>query len=287
VVAHTRITKYINEEPELNEEQKQSLILLACKHSNRQSSIMGWISALNFFKRDDFVDRSLFEKGETVRTLIRSLNNSTLNRIFSDLTEILFGDFPSFLQLILDRCRRDSNRKAKALMVELFLRFSEDPVTGATPDDYLAGFHHKDELVRCKTLHFLYSHYGERVLLPMVSEVFKVDRPLSILFCRTLCHFVQLHPQIRWVEEVEKIEGADGMMEKGTNGRDPRWIIFQEMQGSLNRHHFLILNGTEESPQQDCIRDKQGTSANPAPKKDSTGIRLERFAKINSSVKGA
>ena len=241
---------------------------------------MGWICTLNLFKREDFVERSLFEKGETIRTIIRSSNNPKSKRIFSELTEILFGDFPSFLQLILDRCRRDRNRKAKALLVELLVRFTEDPVTGTTPDDYLPGLHHKDELVRCKTLHFLYNHYGTRALLPMVSEVFKVEHPLSALFCRTLCHFVQLHPQISWVEEVEKIKGSDGMMAESTYGRDPRWILFQEMQGSLNRHQFLILNRVDEGAQGHFVQDFQKPPAIVVSQNDSIGIRLERFEKI-------
>ena len=267
MVTYTKIMKYIEEEPQLSQQQKQSLILLACKNSNKYSSLMRWICALNLFQTEDFIERSLFEKEQLVRTLIRSLNDQKSYRIFSELSEILFTSFSSFLELILDRSRKENNPQARALMVELLLRFCETPLRGSFPEDYIPGLHHKDELIRCKTCHFLYKHYGGRALSPMISEVFKINHPLSILFCKTICHFVQLHPEISWVDEVEKIKSSNEMMGQPWHGTDGRQVLLQEMQGSLSRHRFLILNRVCEEPQRQSPAGASRITCNrPLPK---------------------
>jgi hypothetical protein len=247
---------------------------------------MNWIWALNSFRREDFVERSLFEKKEFVRTLMNSLNNPRSYNIFVELSEILLGSFAAFLELILSRSRKENHQQAKALMVELLLRLCEAPLAGSLPEDYLPGLHHEDELIRCKTALFLYSHYGRTALASMVSEVFKINCPLSLLFCKTICHFVQLHPEISWAEDLEKLKRSDGAATQTWAITDARQVLIKEMEGSLSRDQFLMLNPPAEESQDQVFPESLAPSVTLTSKKDSIGVRLERFEKITSSMMG-
>ncbi len=284
---YTRIEKYVNEEQELNPEQKKSLILFTHKNLNRYSSILEWIRALNSFRMESFVEHPSAERGEIIRTFVTSVSDPRSNRLFSGLLEILFGSFFLFLGLVLERSRKESSRKAKALMVELLVRSCEKPVEGSLMEDYLPGLHHTDELIRCRTSHFLYNHYEERALTPMISEVFKSECPVSLLLCKTISHFVQLHPEINWVEEVKKIKGAEGIMAQDAVGNDLRELLLQEIQSSLSRPQLLVLDKVGESRQRKLTQTSQRSSGGAASQKGSIGLRLERFEKITSSFKEA
>ena len=285
-MTHSKMMKYIKEELQLSQEQKQSLIQLAAKNSDKYSSLMSWMWALTSFKREDFVERSLFEKKEFVQTLIKSLNNPRSYNIFVELSEILLGSFAAFLELILSRSRKENHQQAKALMVELLLRLCEAPLAGSLPEDYLPGLHHEDELIRCKTALFLYRHFGRAALPPMVSEVFKINCPLSLLFCKTICHFVQLHPEISWAEDLEKLKRSDGAATQTWAITDARQVLIKEMEGSLSRDQFLMLNPPAEESQDQVFPESLAPSVTLTSKKDSIGVRLERFEKITSSMMG-
>jgi hypothetical protein len=286
MMTHSRIMKYIKEELRLSQEQKQSLVLLAGKNSDKYSSLMNWIWALNSFKTEGFVERCLFEKRDFVQTLTESRNNPRSYNILLEVSEILFGSFAAFLELVLARSRKESHPQARAFMVEFLLRLCEAPLVGSLPEDYIPGLHHKDELIRCKTALFLYKHYGRTALRPMISEVFKINYPLSLLFCKTICHFVQLHPEISWAEEVEKLKGSDGATAQTWSTSDARNLLFREMQGSLSRDRFLILNPPSEESHRQAPSEFPKLSTIAASKKDSIGVRLERFEKITSSMMG-
>ena len=286
MMTHSKMMKYIKEELQLRQEQKQSLILLAGKNSDKYSSLMNWMWALNSFKREGFSDRSLFEKRESVRTLMNSLNNPRSCRIFFELSEILFGSFSIFLELILSRARKENHSQTRALMVELLFRFRESPLAGSLPEDYLPGLHHEDELIRCKTALFLYKHYGRTALPLMVSEVFRINHPLSLLFCKTICHFVQLHPEISWAEDLEKLKRSDGAATQTWAITDARQVLLKEMEGSLSRDQFLMLNPPAEESQDQVFPESLAPSVTLTSKKDSIGVRLERFEKITSSMMG-
>ena len=281
-----KIMKYIKEDPQLSQDQKQCLILLAGKNSDKYSSLMNWIWALNSFKTEDFVEHSLLEKREFVQTLTKSLNNPRSYRILLEVLEILFGSFPAFLEFILARSRKENHPQARALMVELLLRFCETPLSGSWLEDYLPGLHHKDELIRCKTALFLYKHYGRTALPPMVSEVFRINYPLSLLFCKTICHFVQLHPEISWADELEKLKGSDVTTEQSLHAMDTRHVLLKEMQASLSRDRFLMLNPPGEGSLAQVSRGVPKASETVIPQRGSIGVRLERFEKIASSMMG-
>jgi len=278
--------KYIKEELQLSQEQKQSLIQLAAKNSDKYSSLMSWMWALTSFKREDFVERSLFEKKEFVRTLMNSLNNPRSYNIFVELSEILLGSFAAFLELILSRSRKENHQQAKALMVELLLRLCEAPLAGSLPEDYLPGLHHEDELIRCKTALFLYKHYGRTALPLMVSEVFRINHPLSLLFCKTICHFVQLHPEISWAEDLVKLKVSDGAATQTWHATDARQVLLKEMEASLSRDRFLMLHPPTEESQDQVSPGVPKPAALVISKKDPIGVRLERFEKITSSMMG-
>ncbi len=281
---YTRIEKYINEEPELTPKQKKSLILFTHKNLNRYSSILEWVRGLNWFRMESFVQRPSAERGEIIRTFVTSMGDPTSSRLFSCLPEILFGSFYLFLGLVLERSRKERCRQAKALMVELLVRSCEGPVEGSLMEDYIPGLHHTDELIRCRTCHFLYKHYGERALVPMISEIFKIECPVSLLLCKTISHFLQLHPEMSWMEQVKKIKGAEGIMAQNRDGNDSRELLLQEMQHSLSRHQFLVLDKVGDNRQRERIQLHQESSGNAA-QKSSIGLRLERFEKITSSSK--
>ena len=286
MMTHSKMMKYIKEELQLSQEQKQSLILLAGKNSDKYSFLMNWIWTLNSFKWEDFSERSLFEKRESVRTLMNSLNNPRSCRIFFELSEILFGSFSIFLELILARARKENHPQTRALIVELFFRFCETPLNGSLLEDYIPGLHHEDELIRCKTALFLYKHYGRTAISPTVSEVFRINHPLSLLFCKTICHFVQLHPEISWAEELEKLKGSDGGATQTWHATDARQVLLKEMEASLSRDRFLMLHPPTEESQDQVSQGFPKPAALVISKKDPIGVRLERFEKITSSMMG-
>ena len=113
--------------------------------------------------------RALFAgKRKFVQTLMKSLNHQRAGRILLEVLEIVFSSFPAFLEFILARSRKENHLQARALMVELLLRFCETPLSGSWQEDYLSGLHHKDEFIVLTAL-FLYKHYGRAALPFMVS----------------------------------------------------------------------------------------------------------------------
>ncbi len=88
------------------------------------------------------------------------------------------------------------------------------------------------------------------------------------------------------MEEVERIRGTGGTMAQGAVGNDSRELLLQEMQDSLSRHQFLVLDKVGDNRQRERIQLHQRSSGNAA-QKSSIGLRLERFEKITSSSKEA
>jgi hypothetical protein len=97
----------------------------------------------------------------------------------------------------------------------------------------------------------------------------------SPMFYGTLIYFLRLHPEINWVEEIEP------MIHPETSDKGLR-LLHQAMKETVARHQALkglILPSGQSGDR------KQGEALkDEVPRSGLTGIRLERFEKIDSKI---
>ncbi len=235
------IIRYIREKTVISEEQKISIIQMLYKHSNNFDSLCRYLKSLNMLASETYQELLSFERVEVIKTLMRGIEEKTSNDTFGKLVEIFFGEARNFSGIVLIKLQKESGCKAKALMAQLLLHFSDCPVEGSTLQDYLPGLHHRDELFRCKTLLFLYKYYGGEALPLILEEAVKIIPPPSLLFYMTLNHYLRLHPEMKWDEEIKKTIWSKINAPRNQIGKDGLEVLFGQMQDSIPRHEFLSL----------------------------------------------
>lgn len=268
------IIQYIRQKTEISEEQKISLIQMLYKHSNNFGPLCRWIKGLNMFRSVAYQELFSFEKMEVVKDLIRGAEERISSETFEKLIEIFFGKASSFYRVVLSKLQKEKEYKERALLTQLLLYFYNSPVEGSCLEDYLSGLHHQDELFRCKILHFIYKHYGGEALPAILQEVIKITPPSSLFFYMTLNHYLSLHPEIKWDEDIRKTIWSRINLSRNQMAKDGMEVLFGQMQKSILRHEFLSLIHTCEQ------------SSLPIPNesdREPPGGPLERFNKIDSS----
>lgn len=268
------IIRYIREETVISEEQKISLIHMLYKHSNNLDSLCEWIKSLNMFISETYQDLLSFERMEVVRTLIRGVEEKISNDTFGYLVEIFFGKASYFLKVVLSELQKEKECQVKALMSQLLIHFYNYPIEGSSLEDYLSGLHHREELFRCKTLHFLYKHYGGEALPLILQEAINIIPPPSLFFYMTLNHYLRLHPEMKWGVEIQRTIWSRINFSRNQIEKDRILVLFQQMQHSIFRHEFLSLIRTCEQPKLQISHESE---------RDSRSTPLERFEKITSS----
>jgi len=268
------IIRYIREETVISEEQKISLIQILYKHSNNFDSLCSWIKSLNMFISETYQELPSFERAEVVKTLIRGVEEKISNDTFGKIMEIFFGKTPHFSEVVLIKLQKERECQVKALMTQFLIHFSNYPIEGSSLEDYLSGLHHRDELFRCKILHFLYKHYGGEALPLILQEAIKIISPPSLFFYMTLNHYLRLHPEIKWDEDIQKTIWSRINFSRNQIEKDGIEVLFQQMQHSILRHEFLSLIHICEQPKLQISNESD---------REPAGGGLERFKKINSS----
>lgn len=248
------------------------MINLLYKHSNNFGSLCGWVKSLNIFASGAVQELLVFEREEAVKILVRFIEEKRSSETFGKLVEIFFGNSLRFSEAILSHLQKEKECRIKALLIQLLLHFDKHPMEGSSLEDYIPGLHHRDEVFRCKVLHFLYKHYGEEALSPILQEVVKIDPPPSLFFSMTVNHYLRSHPEITRDEEIRSailpgIDFSGNQMEK-----DRMLVLFQQMQFPILRHDFLTLVHTREEPGHN-------------PDGDRMRLMLARFEKVDSFPK--
>ena len=267
------IIQYIRQKTVISEEQKISLMHMLYKHSNNFDSLCRLIKSLNMFSAEAFQELLSFEKAEVVKTLTQGVGERISNDTFGKLVEIFFGKASTFLKVVLSELQKETECQVRALMIQLILHFNNYPIEGSRLEDYLSGLHHRDELFRCKILNFLYKHYRGEALPLILKEVVNIIPPPSLFFYMTLSHYLRLHPEINWDEEIQKIIWSRINFSRNQIAKDGIDVLFEQMQHSILRHEFLSLFHTCEQPRLQI--------SNESDRETPSG-RLERFEKINS-----
>ena len=270
------IIRYIREETVISEEQKISLIQILYKHSNNFDSLCSWIKSLNMFISETYQELLSFERVEVVKALIRGVEEKISNDTFGNLVEIFFGKTPHFSEVVLSKLQKEKEFRVKALMTQLLIHFSNYSIEGSSLEDYLSGLHHRDELFRCKILHFLYKHYGGETLPLILQEAIKIISPPSLFFYMTLNHYLRLHPEIKWDEDIQKTIWSRINFSRNQIEKDGIEVLFQQMQHSILRYEYLSLIHTCEQPKLQISHESE---------REAPSGGLERFEKINSSEK--
>ena len=269
------IEKFIHQEVRLGGEKKKQLTRILLKYSNHLLSLFRFINDMNDFIHDSFENLSSDRKFEIVFNFLEARQMKKYNPAIGEIIEVFFASFPAFLNLILQKSRKEENVAIRVYLVELMLSSSDVPIKDSTFFDYLPGLHHKEDLNRCQTLNFLYHNFGEKVLPDILREVFKMNPPPSVLFSGTLGHFFCRHPHIPWADGLKK---EDFNMNKWGR-KDGRWLFLQEMKDSINRIQFLSLILGE-----DHREGKKRNMAECKPRKQAVGFRLERFNVIEDQM---
>ena len=268
------IIRYIREETVISEEQKISLIHMLYKHSNNFHSLCSWIKSLNMFISETYQELLSFERMEVVRTLIRGVEEIISNDTFGKLVEIFFGKASYFPKVVLSKLQKEKECQVKAPMTQLLIHFYKYPIEGSSLEDYLSGLHHRDELFRCKILHFLYKHYGGEALPLILQEAINIIPPPSLFFYMTLNHYLRLHPEIKWEEEIQRTIWSRINFSRNQIEKDRILVLFQQMQYAILRHEFLSLIHACEQPKLKISHESKG---------DPSSVWFERFKKINYS----
>jgi hypothetical protein len=217
-----------------------------------------------------------FERVEVVKALIRGVEEKISNDTFGKLVEIFFGKASYFLTVVLSELQKEKEHQVKALMTQLLIHFSDYPIEGSRLEDYLSGLHHRDDLLRCKILHFLYKNYGGEALPLILQEAIKIISPPSLFFYMTLNHYLRLHPEIKWDEDIQKTIWSKITFSRNQIEKDRVLVLFQQMQHLIIRHEFLSLIHTCEQPKLQISHESKGNLSNTL---------LERFEKIDSYPK--
>ena len=271
------IILYIRQKTVISEEQKVSLIQILYKHSNNFDSLCRWIKSLNAFASETYQELLSFERMEVVRTLIRGSEEKISNETFGKLVEIFFGKASHFPKAVLSKLQKEKECQVKALMTQLLIHFYNHPMEGSNLGDYLSGLHHRDELFRCKILHFLHKHYGGEALSAILQEVIKIVPPPSLFLSMTLNHYLRLHPEIKWNEEIRRTILSKNHLPGNQVEKDRMLVLFQQVQYPILRHEFLSLIHICNKPESQVSHESE---------RDMTRGRLERFEKIVSFPKG-
>jgi hypothetical protein len=267
------IIQYIRKETMISEKQKISLMHMLYKHTNNFDSLCGWIKSLNIFASEAYQELLSFEKMEVVKTLIKGSEERISDGTFGKLLEVFFGKASYFPNAVLGKLQKEKEHQVKALLAQLLLLFNNHPIEGSRLEDYLSGLHHRDELFRCKMLHFLHKHYGGEGLALILEEAIQIAPPPSLFFYMTLSHYLRLHPRINWEEEIQKIIWSKINFSRNQIAKDGIEILFEQMQHSILRHEFLSLIHTCEQ--------RRLQISNESDREPPSG-GLERFEKINS-----
>lgn len=225
------------------------------------------------FSSEAYQELLSFEKAEVVKTLIKGAEERISNETFRKLVEIFFGKASTFLKVVLSELQKETECQVRALMTQFIFHFNNYPIEGSRLEDYLSGLHHRDELFRCKILNFLYKHYGAEALPLILKETINIIPPPSLFFYMTLNHYLRLHPEIKWDEDVQKTIWSRINFSRNQIAKDGIWVLFQQMQDTILRHEFLSLYHTCEQPRLQI--------SNESNREPPSG-RLERFKKINS-----
>lgn len=279
------VEHFIQKELNLSNEKKLLLNCLVAKNPNNLLSLFVWLKSLNLFISDSFQELPVSQKREIIQNLIRAAEKRRTNQTFMDLIGIFFGktnELPSasktfplpFLESILKRSRQESCVEISAFLIELLLVCCDRPVEGSSVEDYLPGLQHKDDLIRCKVLNFLYQFFKEEALIKILGELLRAHSSPSILFCVTLSHFLRLHPNNPWTEFLTK-----GDLDlRNWDKKDARWLFFHEFTGSMSRHQFLSLIYT-----QDYCR-KMAEQLDLIPHHKIPAIRWDRLEAIKADM---
>ena len=265
------IENFIREEVRLGEEKKKQLNRILMKYSHNLLSLFQFIKDLDAFIQDSFENLSSTGKFEIVFNFLEARQMKKYNPAIGEIIDVFFGSFPSFLNLILQKSRKEENVAIRIYLIEFMLDCSKVPIKDSTFFDYLPGLHHKEDLNRCQTLNFLYHNFGEKVLPDILREVFKMNPPPSVLFSGTLGHFFCRHPHIPWADGLKK---EDFNLDKWDR-KDGRWLFLEEMKNSINRIQFLSLILGE-----DHREGERRKLAEFKPRKQAVGFRFDRFKAI-------
>jgi len=284
---HLDLEKYIQGETGLSCGKQMLLKRALQKNAGNLLSLSRFINDLNTFREDLFEDLPSPKKSEIIISLLEAMEKMKFNSAFREIIEIIFGEegkegksptnFPqSFSALILGKSRLADNFMISPLLVELTLTGSNIPVQGSSLFDYMPGLHHKDDLIRCKTLNFLYHHFEDSALPPILQEVLKMNPPPSILFCGTLGHFFCRHPNISWAKGLKR----EDLSLDNWDRKDGRWLFLKTLLDSCSRIQFLSLI-TGEKRREDDRQKKLELKR----RKETFGLRLERFKAIEIQPK--
>ena len=300
----------IRENKVLSDHQKEGLIYLLNTHPSTYPAVYRWIRILNRFVPDSFDESLLSERSELLHALLRVLRERRPDHVLWNLLEIFYGkegtllDFGRiiphfFVRQVLERLRKESAPSLRELWVELLVCCCSEPPSDSTVEDFLSGLHHRDELFRCKILRFLYKHFEEKSLSRILSEVQNIKPPPTPLFYGTLCHFLRLHPRVDWTKDLEKLVRLRGEDTSEHHERDGLWILLQEMRDLLTRNQVLAMNpvplspflkeegwidGKGSGPEQRREQSVRDDKREFKPCNKMTGIRLERFEKIERGI---
>lgn len=268
------IIQYIRKETILSEEKQDSLIRMVYNHSNNFGSLCRWIKSLNVIALDTFQELFSFERMEVIKTLIKGTEDRVWKGTFEKLVEVFFETSLRFSREVLSQMKKERERQIKALLVELLLHLCPHPVEDSTSWDYMPGLHHKDEVMQCKVLHFLYGHFGAKALSVILQEVVRIVPPPSLFFSMALNNYLRLHPEVMEGETIRKIILSGTRFSGNQTDRDRILGLFQQMRYPLQRHDFLAL-----------IHNQEGLGESPVSNENLTKLRLERFDRIDSSAK--
>ena len=247
-MSHLDFEKYLQGASGLSSGKKALLKRALQKNAGHILSLSQFINDLNRFGDDSFETLPSPKKSEIILALFEAMDKAKFNSAFREIIEIIFEEenqeregphvFPqSLFALVLRKSRLTDNFSIRPLLVELLLVCSDIPVQGSSHFDYMPGLHHKDDLIRCKTLNFIYRHFGERALPSILQEVLKMNPPPSVLFCGTLGHFFCRHPNMSWTRGLKR----DDLNPDKWDRKDGRWLFLKELLDSCTRLQYLSL----------------------------------------------
>jgi hypothetical protein len=294
-VKRDEVIRALEEMADLDGDQKHKLAQIVINHPDHFKSTYSWIKVVRAFASDSFDIASPPDKSEIIRILSAPIREKNRAHVLWKLLAVFMGKegmvtdagvfIPSrFVELVLRRSRSEDNWGRKQLLVEILLHCSPSPPGGCTPEDYLPGFHCRDELSRCKTLHFLYKHYHEAALLLVIHEIPGMKPAPSPLFYGTLTYYLRLHPEINWVEKIEAVIHSNSNPLATCNEKGGLMLLFQEMKMSAARHQILSLDTEINRTSQGHANEQKDAIHESDPTRESTGIRLARFKKIGSRL---
>jgi hypothetical protein len=281
-VSHLDFEKYLQGASGLSCEKKALLKRVLQKNAGHILSLSQFMNDLNRFGDDSFEALPSSKKSEILLALFEAMDKVRFNSVYGEIIEIIFGEetkegqdrdvFPkSFLALVLRKSRLTDNFSLRPLLADLLLVCSDIPVQGSSHFDYMPGLHHKDDLIRCKTLNFVYQHFGEEALPSILQQVLKMNPPPSVLFCGTLGHFFCRHPNMSWARGLKR----DDLNPDKWDRKDGRWLFLKELLDSCTRIQYLSLiagGSPGREIKQKALALKRARETSP--------LRLERFRVI-------